>query len=115
VCDGYAEAREAKEQARKDPSRNRWERLCPESFRIIQGIATAMNITTNSGDGQRSRHRSCVEKLRESAPLVTVVSIRAVPSEAKHKLVLIVTVCYQGVAGFCVPSQPVSATTSNKR
>jgi len=74
-----------------------------------------MNITTNSGDGQRSHHRSCAEKLRESAPLVTVVSIRAVPSEAEHKLVLVVTVFYQDVAGFCVPSQPVSATTSNKR
>jgi hypothetical protein len=84
-------------------------------FASIRGIATAMNITTNSGDGQRSRHRSSVEKLRESAPLVTVASIRAVPSEAKHKLVLVVTVCYQGVAGFCVPSQPVSATTNNKR
>jgi hypothetical protein len=81
----------------------------------IQGIATAMNITTNSGDGQRSHHRSCVEKLRESAPLVTVVSIRAVPSEAKHKLVLVVTVFHQGVADFWVPSQPISATTSNKR
>lgn len=37
VCDGYAEARGAKEQARKDSSRNRWERLCPESFRINPG------------------------------------------------------------------------------
>ena len=37
VCDGCAEAREAKEQARKDPSRNRWERLCPEPFRINPG------------------------------------------------------------------------------
>jgi hypothetical protein len=33
-------------------------------FASIQGIATAMNITTNSGDGQRSHQRSCVEKLR---------------------------------------------------
>jgi hypothetical protein len=29
LCDSCAGAREVKEQARKDPSRNRWERLCP--------------------------------------------------------------------------------------
>jgi hypothetical protein len=83
-------------------------------FASIRGIATAMNITTNSGDDQDSCCPACLEKLRESAPLVTVVSIRAVPSEAKHKLVLVAIVCYQGVAGSCAPPQPVSATTSNK-
>jgi DNA replication protein DnaC len=33
VCDACADAREAKEQAGKDPSRSRWERLCPELYR----------------------------------------------------------------------------------
>jgi hypothetical protein len=81
-----------------------------------------MNITTNSGDGQRSHHRSCVEKLRESAPLVTVVSIRAVPSEAKHKLVLVVTVFYQGrcwllraVTASLGNDQQQAITTGNKK
>jgi hypothetical protein len=65
-----------------------------------------MNITTNSGDDQDSCCPACLEKLRESASLVTVVSIRAVPSEAKHELMLVATVCYQGVAGSSVQPQP---------
>jgi hypothetical protein len=74
-----------------------------------------MNLTTNSGDASAAAmglvFKSCVNPF----PLITVVSIRIVPSEVRHKLALVVTVCYQGVAGFCVPSQPVSATTGNKR
>ena len=46
-------------------------------FQVVVWVPQRWSVLLSS-----SCHRACVEKSRESAPLVTVVSIRAVPSEA---------------------------------
>jgi len=54
-----------------------------------------------------SRHRACVENLRDSVPLLRVESIRAVPSEARRRLVRI--------RPFCCANRDVHFRTSALR